>query len=65
MNGLKVKELLELIRNYYPFPLSLQDLIHLTGLTESDLKTRAEKLSGGQKRRLIRHFNSPHMRDHL
>ncbi|MBB2482718.1 ABC transporter ATP-binding protein [Bacillus sp. APMAM] len=52
MNGLKVKELLELIRNYYPNPLSLKELIQLTGLTETDLKTRAEKLSGGQKRRL-------------
>jgi len=52
MNGLKVKELLELIRNYYPNPLSLKELIELTGLTETDLKTRAEKLSGGQKRRL-------------
>ncbi|MBS4174638.1 ABC transporter ATP-binding protein [Bacillus sp. FJAT-49736] len=52
MNGLKVKELLELIRNYYPNPLSLDELIQLTGLTEADLKTRAEKLSGGQKRRL-------------
>jgi len=52
MNGLKVKELLELIRNYYPNPPSLKELIELTGLTETDLKTRAEKLSGGQKRRL-------------
>jgi ABC-2 type transport system ATP-binding protein len=52
MPGLKVKELLELIRSYYPQPLPLQDLISLTGLTEQDLKTMAEKLSGGQKRRL-------------
>lgn len=52
MNGLKSKELLELIRNYYPNPLSLKELIQLTGLTDTDLRTRAEKLSGGQKRRL-------------
>jgi ABC-2 type transport system ATP-binding protein len=52
MPGLKVKELLQLIRSYYPNPLSMQDLIQLTALTEGDLNTLAEKLSGGQKRRL-------------
>lgn len=50
--GLKVSEILELIRSYYPHPLPINDLVNLTGLTEQDLKTRAEKLSGGQKRRL-------------
>ncbi|WP_066258985.1 ABC transporter ATP-binding protein [Neobacillus drentensis] len=50
--GLKVSEILELIRSYYQQPLAMKDLIDLTGLTEQDLKTRAEKLSGGQKRRL-------------
>lgn len=50
--GLKTGEILELIRSYYPHPLPLPELITLTGLTEQDLKTRAEKLSGGQKRRL-------------
>ncbi|MCM3567373.1 ABC transporter ATP-binding protein [Neobacillus mesonae] len=52
MPGLKVREILELIRSYYPHPLPVKDLVNLTGLTEEDLKTRAEKLSGGQKRRL-------------
>ncbi|MGE8203543.1 ABC transporter ATP-binding protein [Heyndrickxia sp. NPDC080065] len=52
MHGLKVREILDLVRQYYPNPLSLEELIAFTGLTESDLKTRAEKLSGGQKRRL-------------
>lgn len=52
MGGLKVREILELIRSYYQNPLPLNELIKLTGLTEQDLKTRAEKLSGGQKRRL-------------
>ncbi|WP_034645610.1 ABC transporter ATP-binding protein [Bacillus methanolicus] len=52
MEGLKVKELLELIRSYYPHPLPLHDLIALTGLTEQDLKKMTEKLSEGQKRRL-------------
>lgn len=50
--GLKVQEILELISSYYPKPLPLQELVTLTGLTEQDLKTKAEKLSGGQKRRL-------------
>ncbi|WP_203364343.1 ABC transporter ATP-binding protein [Bacillus sp. REN10] len=52
MHGLKVKELLDLVRHYYPHPHSLTKLIALTGLNEEDLKTRVEKLSGGQKRRL-------------
>ncbi|PAQ12657.1 ABC transporter ATP-binding protein [Bacillaceae bacterium SAOS 7] len=52
MHGLKVNELLDLVRHYYPHPHSLSKLIALTGLNETDLKTRVEKLSGGQKRRL-------------
>lgn len=52
MPGLKVQEILELIRSYYPHPLPMSELIRLTGLTGEELKTRAEKLSGGQKRRL-------------
>jgi ABC-2 type transport system ATP-binding protein len=52
MPGLKVHEILTLIRSYYPNPLSLDELIEITGLTEQDLKTQAEKLSGGQKRRV-------------
>ncbi|MDQ0199091.1 ABC transporter ATP-binding protein [Neobacillus ginsengisoli] len=50
--GLKVREILELIQSYYRQPLPLKELVTLTGLTEQDLKTQAEKLSGGQKRRL-------------
>src|SRR5207248_3263693 len=34
--GLKVNEILELIRSYYPQPLPLKELITLTGLTEQD-----------------------------
>ncbi|WP_195571806.1 ABC transporter ATP-binding protein [Paenibacillus sp. 1001270B_150601_E10] len=52
MDGLKVRELLDLFRHYYPNPLSLQELIALTGLTQTELHIRVEKLSGGQKRRL-------------
>lgn len=52
MQGLKVDELLDLVRHYYPQPLSLEELISMTALNEQDLKIRVEKLSGGQKRRL-------------
>ncbi|MCY7911767.1 ABC transporter ATP-binding protein [Bacillus haynesii] len=52
MPGLRAGEIIELVRSYYPKPLSFQKLRALTGLTDKDLKTQAEKLSGGQKRRL-------------
>lgn len=52
MDGLKVKEILQLFRSYYPHPLSLEELIDITGLQKEDLKKRVEKLSGGQKRRV-------------
>ncbi|NPC94740.1 ABC transporter ATP-binding protein [Bacillus sp. WMMC1349] len=52
MPGLNAGEIVELVRSYYPKPLPLEKLLSLTGLTDRDLKTRAEKLSGGQKRRL-------------
>lgn len=52
MDGLKVRELITLIRSYYPHPLDLDQLIPLTGLNEEDLNRFAYKLSGGQRRRL-------------
>ncbi|MDM5337547.1 ABC transporter ATP-binding protein [Fictibacillus enclensis] len=52
MDGLTCREILTLVRTYYPNPLPVDELIDLTGLEERDLKKRAEKLSGGQKRRL-------------
>ncbi|MBS4219555.1 ABC transporter ATP-binding protein [Bacillus sp. FJAT-49711] len=52
MDGLKVKEIISLIRQYYPEPYSLNHLIRITGLDQDDLKKRTEKLSGGQKRRV-------------
>lgn len=52
MDGVKVKELLHLYTKYYPHPLEMKELINITGLTEYDLQTRTEKLSGGQKRRV-------------
>ena len=52
MDGLKVKEIIQLFRSYYPNPLSIDKLIRLTGLSKEDLNKRTEKLSGGQKRRV-------------
>ncbi|MBE1554054.1 ABC transporter ATP-binding protein [Sporosarcina limicola] len=52
MDGLKVKEIIGLFRSYYPNPLSIEQLIRLTGLSGEDLNKRTEKLSGGQKRRV-------------
>ncbi|WP_438348213.1 ABC transporter ATP-binding protein [Paenibacillus sp. FA6] len=52
MDGLKVRELITLIRSYYPDPLDISQLTPLTGLEEEDLNRFATKLSGGQKRKL-------------
>lgn len=52
MDGLKVKEILQLFRSYYPKPLSMEQLIRFTGLSVEDLNKRTDKLSGGQKRRV-------------
>ncbi|WP_262177159.1 ABC transporter ATP-binding protein [Saccharococcus sp. Marseille-Q5394] len=52
MDALKVKEVLALFRSYYPNPLTMEEMIRLTGLQESELNKRTEKLSGGQKRRV-------------
>jgi len=52
MDGLKVKELLQTIRGFYPDPFSLEQLCRLTGLSEEVLNKRTEKLSGGQKRKV-------------
>jgi len=52
IDALKVKEIIHLFRSYYPNPMSFDELVAFTGLNEEDLKKRADKLSGGQKRRL-------------
>lgn len=52
MDRLKVREVLELIRGYYPNPLDMDTLITMTGLHGKDLNRYTEKLSGGQKRSL-------------
>lgn len=52
MDRLKVREVLELIRCYYPDPMDMDALIAMTGLHGKDLNRYTEKLSGGQKRNL-------------
>ncbi|RDW17264.1 ABC transporter ATP-binding protein [Oceanobacillus chungangensis] len=52
LDMLKVREVIEMFRSYYTSPLSMEELIALTGFKEDELKKRANKLSGGQKRRL-------------
>ncbi|ALS36732.1 ABC-2 type transport system ATP-binding protein [Enterococcus rotai] len=51
LDNVKVKELLTLFRSFYLNPLSLEDLLDITGLNEHQ-NTYTTKLSGGQKRRL-------------
>ncbi len=48
---LKVRELLALVRSYYPDPRSMADCIALAGL-DGLLERRYGKLSGGQQRRV-------------
>ncbi|MCM3442195.1 ABC transporter ATP-binding protein [Metabacillus halosaccharovorans] len=52
IDALKVKEVIHLFRSYYPNPLSLEELVHFTGFSQNECQKRANKLSGGQKRRL-------------
>lgn len=52
MDGLKAREIISLIRGYYPNPMEMAQLIQLTGLTDEELNKRATKMSGGQKRKL-------------
>lgn len=52
IDALKVKEVIQLFRSYYPSPMDFVELVQFTGLNEDDLKRKADKLSGGQKRRL-------------
>ena len=48
---LKVEEVIELHRGYYPDPLPLDEIIGLVGLSEKR-DERVRRLSGGQQRRL-------------
>jgi ABC-2 type transport system ATP-binding protein len=51
MDGLKVREILDLFRSYYKKPLPLEQLLSISGL-EKEANKKANSLSGGQKRRL-------------
>lgn len=52
IDRLKVHEVIEMFRSYFPKPLATERLIELTGLSKPELEMYAEKLSGGQKRRV-------------
>ncbi|MFZ0446952.1 MAG: ABC transporter ATP-binding protein [Bacillus sp. (in: firmicutes)] len=52
IDALKVREVIGLFRSYYEDPLSFEELVGFTGFTKDVLQKRANKLSGGQKRRL-------------
>jgi ABC-2 type transport system ATP-binding protein len=51
LDGLTVRETIELFRAYYPKPLPLAELLAAADLT-AEANQLGEKLSGGQKRRL-------------
>jgi len=50
-NSLKVKELIDLIRSYYPNPLSTKEVLETVGLTDKQNAFPTD-LAGGQKQRL-------------
>ncbi|MDR9852009.1 ABC transporter ATP-binding protein [Paenibacillus sp. VCA1] len=52
IDGLKVREVMAMIRTYYPEPLSLSEMADIAGFSPEEMNQRASKLSGGQKRRL-------------
>lgn len=49
--ALRVSELLDLYRSFYPNPRSSEELLEMVGLADQQ-RTRFEKLSGGQQQRL-------------
>ncbi len=49
--ALRVSELVDLYRSFYPNPRPSAELLHMVGLTDHR-RTRFEKLSGGQQQRL-------------
>jgi len=52
MDGLRTREIINLIRSYYPNPMTLGEIAALSGLTPDELGKWAVKMSGGQKRKL-------------
>src|SRR5699024_6670880 len=55
MDGLRVRDILHLLRSYYTDPLSLNELIDITGLSDEEVKKRTEKLSGAKNKGLPLH----------
>lgn len=53
MDGLRTREVIQLVRSYYSNPLPMDEIIRLAGLTKDELSQWAVKMSGGQKRKLI------------
>lgn len=51
LDGLKVDEIIDLFRSYYPAPLTQAELLRISGL-DKERKKMTSRLSGGQKRRL-------------
>ncbi|MGZ9582969.1 ABC transporter ATP-binding protein [Paenibacillus marinisediminis] len=51
LDGLKVEEIIDLFRSYYPNPMSKAELFQISGL-EQERKKLTGRLSGGQRRRL-------------
>jgi ABC-2 type transport system ATP-binding protein len=47
-----VRELIQLVRSYYPDSLPMEGIIHAVSLTEKELKKTATKLQGGGKQRV-------------
>lgn len=52
MDGLRAREIINVIRGYYPNPLSLEEIENLSGLTAEEMNKWAVKMSGGQMRKL-------------
>lgn len=52
IHSLRIREVLELVRSYYPHPLSMEELITISRFSQDDLNQFTQKLSGGQKRSL-------------
>lgn len=52
IDALKVHEVIKLFRSYYKNPLSYEELVSISGLEPKQMNKMANKLSGGQKRRL-------------
>jgi ABC-2 type transport system ATP-binding protein len=50
--NMKARELIELVRSYYPDPLSTEEIINAVKLTDAEQRTWATQMPGGGKQRL-------------